>query len=292
MPDVWNSGDIREPQEIMARLLKGKLMKRLSPPLEAAPNFSESLHQQLNTYALAASAAGVSLLALAQPSEAKIIYTHADVVIGRNQHRAIDLNHDGIPDVVIVEHALHLPIRSSVLLAEPAQGNGIEEGKGSRGSSGWAAALKAGANIGYTQQFNQTSALMAFCGEFGCDGYWYYTQARYLGVKFRIKGKMHFGWARFKNSSAYGATLTGFAYETVPGKSIIAGAMRGADEDATSNPDFANPDDPGSGASLTNPIPDKSQPASLGMLALGAHGVPLWRRKESALEGDLKGALL
>jgi hypothetical protein len=24
MPDVWNSGGIREPQEIMARLLKGK----------------------------------------------------------------------------------------------------------------------------------------------------------------------------------------------------------------------------------------------------------------------------
>jgi hypothetical protein len=256
-------------------------MKQLCAPLKAASNFSESLHQQLNTYALAASAAGVSLLALAQPSEAKIIYTHAHVVIGRNQHRAIDLNHDGIPDVVIAEHPGYLPIRSSVLLAEPARGNGIEEGKGSRGSSsGWAAALKAGANIGYTQQFNQKSALMAFRGEFGSEGYWIYTQARYLGVKFRIKGKMHFGWARFKNSSASGATLTGFAYETVPGKSIIAGAMRGAAEDATSNPDFANPDDFDSGASLTNPIPDKSQPTSLGMLALGAQGVPLWRRKE------------
>ena len=33
-------------------------------------------------------------------------------------------------------------------------------------------------------------------------GYWNYTQARYLGVEFQIKGKTHFGWARFKNSSA------------------------------------------------------------------------------------------
>jgi hypothetical protein len=37
---------------------------------------------------------------------------------------------------------------------------------------------------------------------------------------------------------------------------------------------------------LTNPIPDIPQPASLGILALGAQGVPLWRRKESGLEGD------
>lgn len=33
--------------------------------------------------------------------------------------------------------------------------------------------------------------------------------------------------------------------------------------------------------SLTNPIPDTPQPASLGMLALGAQSVPLWRRKKS-----------
>jgi hypothetical protein len=36
---------------------------------------SDSIHQQLNMYALAASAAGVSVLTLAQQAEAKIIYT-------------------------------------------------------------------------------------------------------------------------------------------------------------------------------------------------------------------------
>jgi hypothetical protein len=34
----------------------------------------ESLHKQVNAYALAASAAGVGVLALAQPAEARIIY--------------------------------------------------------------------------------------------------------------------------------------------------------------------------------------------------------------------------
>ncbi len=38
---------------------------------------SASIHQQLNAYALAASAAGVGMLALVQPAEAKIVYTKA-----------------------------------------------------------------------------------------------------------------------------------------------------------------------------------------------------------------------
>jgi hypothetical protein len=41
----------------------------------------DSLHQHLHVYALAASAAGVSMLALAQPGEAEIIYTPANVSI-------------------------------------------------------------------------------------------------------------------------------------------------------------------------------------------------------------------
>jgi hypothetical protein len=45
-----------------------------------------------------------------------------------------------------------------------------------------------------------------------------------------------------------------------------------------------NKEDFGPGASLTGPIPDTLLPASLGMLALGAQGLPLWRRKESVAE--------
>jgi hypothetical protein len=74
--------------------------------------------------------------------------------------------------------------------------------------------------------------------------------------------------------------LTGYAYETVPGKSILAGQTQEAEHEQVD-------DNPG-GSFLTNPnpVPDNPQPASLGMLALGFQGVPLWRRKESAIEGD------
>jgi len=48
------------------------------------------------------------------------------------------------------------------------------------------------------------------------------------------------------------ATLTGYAYESVPGKPIITGKTKG--------PDVAT-----------------VQPASLGHLAAGASGIPAWR---------------
>jgi hypothetical protein len=49
---------------------------------------------------------------------------------------------------------------------------------------------------------------------------------RYLGLKFKIDKKNHYGWARLSVQQQGGqiiATLTGYAYETVPGKGIRAG---------------------------------------------------------------------
>jgi hypothetical protein len=92
------------------------------------------------------------------------------------------------------------------------------------------------------------------------------------------QGKTHYGWARLSVKAFFGAitaTLTGYAYETIPNKSIIAGRTKGATDEW-------DEEDCGPGASLTSPTSETPQPASLGMLALGAQGVQLWRRKESA----------
>jgi len=112
---------------------------------------------------------------------------------------------------------------------------------------------------------------MAFNGSGGCYGPWgkAQNQNRYLGLELLIKGKVHFGWARLSVScqgSVVFATLTGYAYETIPGKSIIAGATKG--------PDDAEPT-----AALSSHTPE---PVTLGALALGAPGLSIWRRKESA----------
>jgi hypothetical protein len=59
---------------------------------------SNSLHKQLNMYALAATAAGVGVLALTQPAKAKIVYTSAYTKLPINAYLPVDLNHDGVTD--------------------------------------------------------------------------------------------------------------------------------------------------------------------------------------------------
>ena len=98
---------------------------------------------------------------------------------------------------------------------------------------------------------------------------------RYLGLEFQIKGRTHYGWARLTfEDGVLSATLTGYAYETIAGKSIRAGLTKSTAHES-GEVDF------GPGPFMTVPIPVAPQPASLGMLALGAQGMPLWRRRES-----------
>ena len=70
-------------------------MKRTS---RQPSKLSESLHRQLNSYALAASTAGVGLLALGQSAEAKVVYTPAHKWLPINKNFYLDLNHDGVND--------------------------------------------------------------------------------------------------------------------------------------------------------------------------------------------------
>jgi hypothetical protein len=276
-------------------------MKRSSGPRKTA-NLSESIHQQLNMYALAAGAAGVGVLALAQPAEAKIIYTPAHKNIGAKTF--LDLNHDGIHDFKFiasrtshcvggctttgVRHGTAFTSSNAKLAVY-----GVRSRNQIYGQAKYASALPAGVRIGPNGKFPGGNIMAEANAIDGANEYykgpWAGTLGggdvthRYLGLRFTIKGKIHFGWARLNVIMSQGAhiqaTLTGYAFETIAGKSIKAGQTIGTAGDPT-HEDFV-PD-----ASLTSPIPDTPHPASLGMLALGAQSVPLWRRKESALEGE------
>jgi len=262
-------------------------MKRSSGPRKTASKLSESVHQQLNVYALAA--AVLSLLVLSQSSEARIVYRSANVVISCYasprrcyQQYNLDLNHDGVPDFTIFATGyLYDSCNYSVNVDElPASGNGAI------GAGVFAAALMQGALIGHSQQFQESEGTMAFIVDDVCQkhlgGPWYNVIDRYLGLSFQRNGRTRYGWARLSvqvGTLVITAPLTGYAYETIPSKSIKAGQTHSTANDSTYE-DF------GPGASMTNPIPDTPQPLSLAMLALGAQSVPLWRRKESALEGN------
>jgi len=81
-------------------------MQRPSRPRQTA-NLSDLLHQQLTSYALAAGAAGVSVLALTQPSEARIVYTPAEKVLAGSGSIALDLNQDGVKDFRLFQTFTH-----------------------------------------------------------------------------------------------------------------------------------------------------------------------------------------
>jgi len=234
-------------------------------PPQPTTNFklSGSLRRGLDMYALAASAAGVGVLALAQPSEAKVAYTKAHEVIGQNGVYNLDLNHDGTVDFLIQEWDLGGWSSDNALLADPPLGNGVLANK-----HDIAAALQLGAAIGPQQVFvnsENNGAVMVSITHFTTGGtsyvhgYWANVRNRYLGLKFQIDGQTHYGWARLsvqRQQFHLTATLTGYAYETVPNTEIKAGQTDGPADDSS----------------------PRSSSLSLGALALGAEGVPARRQ--------------
>ncbi len=241
--------------------------------------FSHPLQQRLNSYALAAGAAGVGVLAVTQPAAAKIVYTSAHATITRDHSVALDLNHDGKNDFTFHETFITTTSvdedHSLILSVLPARKNNEIWGSVRRAS-----ALPAGVQIGPKRRFIASKKSMAVDyyadgtgGSGTCAGLWNNVKKRYLGLKFTIDGNTHFGWARLNVTctTKYGyhnvtGVLTGYAYETIPNKPIITGKTDGPEDDAQPAP-----------ASLKARTPN---PAMLGLLAMGAPGLSIWKREE------------
>jgi hypothetical protein len=213
-----------------------------------ASKVCESVHARLNMYALAASAAGVGMLVLAQPAEAKVVFTPTHQVIGTNGVYSLDLNHDGIIDFLILESGyatFNGTAANNTLLAKEALGNAVE-GRIGKSRQHFASALKQGAPIGPGGPFisggaNGESMARTWVSDLGGgqSGQWLNVTNRYLGLKFKVAGKTHYGWARLAveltGNYKIKAILTGYAFETVPDKSILAGQTGDEADDATAS---------------------------------------------------------
>jgi hypothetical protein len=123
----------------------------MTRPARVPPQLSESIHHQLNTYALAASAAGVGVLALAQRAEGRVVYTSAHHVVGPQSSYKPDLNHDGIAGFTIVHDSTSRGGGVSVKTNYPANPNGVMA-TASRGRI-LALALKNNTKVGVGNQF-------------------------------------------------------------------------------------------------------------------------------------------
>ncbi len=240
----------------------------------ANSRINTKLEKSLAGYVAAAGAAGVGVLALAQPAAAKVVYTAVSVTISPHSAVPLDLNHDGISDFIISNwfygHASHLSIVDHVPGNQVFGKNGVNDGP--------AAALFFGVPIGPKGAFQDNGSMAqqaSFSGiSSGGDGPWANVTNRYLGLKFSINGETHFGWARLTVNAKGGifATLTGYAYETVPNKAIDAGEKSG--------PVVAE------AANHPQEIAPANQLATLGVLARGADGLAVWRRDVEVVAND------
>ncbi len=216
------------------------------------------------------------MLALAQPSEAEIVYTPTDIPIPYS----LDVNGDGTTDFFFsatrsvtssgtIRHRVFTRI-----YANPAEaGNGFAD----NGSP-----LPAGAPIGpsakfYSHYFAMATGTYYFVnpGRYapakdGCWGLWIKQPNRYLGLKFMISGEVHYGWARLSLTCSRGQVegrLKGYAYETIPNQGLKAGQKKEKLEDEN----WTDPAQP------TPPSTPASTPATLGVLATGAPALSIWR---------------
>ena len=157
-----------------------------------------------------------------------------------------------------------------------------------KGAANVAKALNPGQRIGSSQRFVNQGGGGVLMGEAIYSpgggqyrGNWIHVVNHYLGLKFQINGQTHFGWARMTVNLSLlrpmQVLLTGYAYETNPNTPIIAGQQEGDAGVAPTEPRT----DGGAEPDAFLAVPTAPQPASLAVLALGATGLPLWRRRSA-----------
>jgi hypothetical protein len=162
---------------------------------------------------------------------AEVVYTAANTTVEGTGILKIDLNHDGVTDVSIVSYSHSLVCGLNAfnsygsVYALPASGNATVA------NGNLVLALSSGAKISSSSSFYSAEGLMlrySTCAPNYNAGAWQNVSNHYLGIRFLINGRTHYGWARLtvsalKDRIAPIVTLTGYAYESVAGASITAG---------------------------------------------------------------------
>lgn len=253
-------------------------MPRNLPPHPAKASLSENIDHRLKLYSAAAAVAGVSMLALAQPAEGEVVVTKKNIPINVGSPAFVDLNKDGIADFEFsvttfrTNRSSHLNVKE---IAKPLTGGKVVGGHLGSLPGPYASALVRGARIGPSAHFSSASGqitiqrLSAYASGGGRSyGNWSYYSGKnhFLGVRFLIKGETHYGWIRLalgSGRSTVPSSVNGYGYETIANKRISAGIPSKNSADNQTPENVGRPGSP-----------------SLGILALGADGLALWRREE------------
>jgi hypothetical protein len=252
--------------------------KRSGP--RSKSSLSETLDRRLKMYSLAASAAGVSILALALPADAEVVVTAKNLTVVAGSPVYIEMTGVGKANVEIVANSSRfyealiiapLPGGEAAIHLSPLNIYDVSR-------------LVPGAIVGPQIQFDTTGNDAVFAGFYSytvcfsdtCVSGIYFLgvwpangSSAYLGLKFGIAGHIHYGWVRLSVTSLHpvAAKITAYGYETEPDTPIVVPPVPPDDSD-----DNTKQEDQNVGKAYIGG-------RSLGMLALGAHELP--RREES-----------
>jgi hypothetical protein len=248
-------------------------------------------NRQLSLYSLAAAAAGVSILAAATPAESEVVVTQKTIQLQLSylgkEGTGISFQNNGVDDLELVLSSFSVfgNNGNSLKAVNASEGEGVVGQNRYRGQ--FAVALAPGASIGPARNFLSAACRGSYfsCakavrlaathtstfgpghvvgGNFAGD-----DKTAYLGVRFLIDGETHYGWVRLTVNTtvrrATSATVTAYAYETEANTPIFAGMTKA----------------PTAELHAPERIQNQAGP-SLGMLAVGAEAVPLWRRNENS----------
>jgi len=231
-------------------------------PARVPVRFRPGLERRIASYAMAAGATGVSVLALAQPVKADIVYTPANIDISYEyffQPYYFPINFNGQAQLTFTAFAdVGAGCEGGTLCefgymvgVRPAPGNALALGPLARGyqigphanfgGSGWINSFARGF-------YWQSTGHQGFSFSFGP----WASKSGYLGVRFLIDGGTHYGWVALSVFEGTGE-VTGYAYDTVANQPINAGQ--------------------------TSATPE---PGTLGVLALGSLGLGYWRKRKQA----------
>jgi hypothetical protein len=215
------------------------------PTRESEP-LPERVNKRLTAYALAAGAAGVGLLALAEPARADIITVTIPISIPAHSIGILKIN--GHSELKFFPTITTFGTKTMDILGGFRAFPSLE-------GAFMLPPLAKGAPIGPRAKFfDFAEVVCSVCQTFGggtTRGPWG-RKSGYLGFEFLSNSKTHFGWAHLKvGTNPFSAYISEFAYDTVPGQSIEAGQ--------------------------TSPIPE---PGTLTLLALGAAGLAVLRRRK------------
>jgi hypothetical protein len=270
--------------------------EKLFVPTRPAVRLAEPLSQSLNAYALAAAAAGVTVLACALPAEgAPICKGLADQVFQTNSFPFSPAGQI-IPPFNIAQTTFNYFHGTTGVSTWGWWNRGFFTpntvgAKVLLGANNLPADVAYGAQIGPSGQFGKgrsygllftygkgNSSFVGGGTKLRHRGHMSFEQNSYVGFQFSQSDGVHYGWLRLSLSVLGGDVpqrggpppkhtsihLLGYGYESAPNTAIAAGSCTAEASSSDSMPEV---------------LPSDSAGASLGMLALGSEAISMWRKR-------------